>query len=115
VLVEFSGAETFARSDAIYNPVTDDKALTRNNLLNPKYACESFRYNPGQDTGRKVRVLATEQTPYMQDVTKLRNQAGVAPRFLNWRITMVNNTAVTPAVSPRVESFGIAYRMKLRE
>jgi hypothetical protein len=114
VVVEFSGAETFARSDAIYDPSADDKALTRANLLNPKYACEAFRYNPGQGTGRRDRVQASGLTPYLQDITKLRDSSGVAPRFINWRISMVNNTNVSPAVSPRIESFGIAYRMKLK-
>ena len=37
------------------------------------------------------------------------------PRYINWRISMVNNTEVVPAVSPRIESFGFAWRMKLKQ
>jgi hypothetical protein len=107
ILVEFRGAETFDKSDTIYAYAIDETATSRGNLLNADYACEQYRY------ATSGRVLATGLTNYVRDPEMLVNDTkGVAPRFVNWRITFTNNTAVNPARVPYLDYFALVYRVR---
>lgn len=106
VTIEFRGSEGFGKDDTLYLPTATETAKSRGNLLNPNYACEQYRYSKG-------RVLARGMTPYFKKIEKLfNNRTGGAPRFLNWRITFVNNVSVTPARVPFVDFLGIVYRVR---
>ncbi|HHI78456.1 MAG TPA: hypothetical protein ENK02_00575 [Planctomycetes bacterium] len=106
VILEFRGSEGFDKDDVIYAPDPKETAKSRGNLLNPNYACEQYRYSRG-------RVAARGMTPYVKKIEKLfNNRTGGAPRFLNWRITFVNNVNVTPARVPFVDFLGIVYRVR---
>jgi hypothetical protein len=115
VIVEFSGLETAANIADIYDNVSptaqggDDRAATRRNLLNPNYACEAYRYK-----GFRAQPLVdvTGITNYFEDVNRLKNSTGRAPRYLNYRLSLENNLQVNPATAPRVESFAVTYRLQ---
>lgn len=116
VVVELRGAESFDRSNVLYNPsfsqfgqTADDTVGGRGNLLNANYACEAYRYETGT-----ARVAAEGLTRYVTDdrAIDLRNSAtGKLPRFINMRLVMTNNIDVTPALSPSLRSVSIVYRI----
>jgi hypothetical protein len=116
VKVEFRGAETITRS-TVYDKPINDKLDQRGNLFNPSYACEAYRYaSPNSGTGgTDPRVPATGLTPYVveEKLDTIRDPATrLLPRYMNLRLIMENNTAVTPALSPALHSLGVVYRMR---
>ncbi len=107
VIVEYRSAETFSKSDAVYAFSATETAASRNNLLNPHFACEQYRYMASS------RVQSTDVTNYVQDIdTLIDPQTGVARRFMNYRLTFVNNPNVEPARVPFVDYFAIVWRVK---
>jgi hypothetical protein len=94
----FAGGTGFAPSDSFNG---------RGQLLNPNYACEAYRYSRG-------RVAAVGLTRYVTEdqFNLIRSPAGLLPRFLNLRIQMTNNIAVSPVVSPSLRSVTLAYRVR---
>lgn len=123
VVVEIRGADNFANSGVLYNPgfttptpgfTPSDAFDTRGNLLNPNYASEAYRYSTANFTGGVPRVTAQGLTRYVTEdqLALIRNQAtGLLPRFLNLRVTMNNNTDVSPSLSPSLRSMCIVYRV----
>jgi hypothetical protein len=114
VVLELRGADTFERSNLLYDPATSDDPLTRGNLLNVNYACEAYRYSTANTAGAP-RVAATGLTRYVTEdqVNALRSPAtGLMPRFLNLRLVMTNNVDVSPALSPSLRSMNVVYRME---
>lgn len=117
VVLQFRGAESFENA-TLYNQLATngDQLRVRGNLLNPNYACEAYRYSttnsgPARD---QARIAATRLTPYVTEdrLSELRSPAtGLLPRYINMRLIMTNNIAVTPAVSPSLRSLTIVYRM----
>jgi hypothetical protein len=118
VQIDLRGAETFERSDQIYDKAVLDTHDGRGNLLNPNYACEAYRYAmPNSGPTKNVpRVTASGLTPYVGDdeIDQLRDQVGLLPRFLNMRIVFENDTASNPPISPKLRSLSISYRMTER-
>jgi hypothetical protein len=125
VVLEMRGADTFDKSDILYDPATSDApnddavavppVIGRGNVLNVNYACEAYRYSTA-NTGGAPRVAATGLTRYVTEdqVGLIRNAAtGLLPRFLNLRLVMTNNVDVTPALSPSLRSMNIVYRMEV--
>ena len=118
IVVELRGAETIENSAELYNPIfgaTADDTLTRNNLLNAKYACEAYRYSTANVAG-SPRIATTGLTAYVTEdrIEDIRSPAtGLFPRFLNPRIVMTNNVGVSPALSPSLRSMSIIYRLEL--
>ena len=113
LILQFRGAGGFDRSDELYDERDDDTFDGRGNLLNPKYACEAYRYASPNLNGAP-RVRANGLTPYVEidDLDQIRDPVrGTLPRFLNYRLVFENNTAVSPALSPSVRAFGLVYRM----
>jgi len=124
VVLEMRGADTFDKSDILYDPATSDEpndnpgppvVTGRGNLLNVNYACEAYRYSTANTAGAP-RVVATGLTRYVTEdqVGQIRNAAtGLLPRFLNLRLVMTNNVDVTPALSPSLRSMNVVYRMEV--
>lgn len=109
LVIEYRGAERFDRAADPYSFEDNETAASRNNLLNPHYACEQYRYLASG------RVDARGVTTYVQDIDDLVDTArGVAPRYLNYRLTFVNNTTVTPIRTPYVSSLAILWRVRPR-
>ncbi|PIE24363.1 MAG: hypothetical protein CSA62_03520 [Planctomycetota bacterium] len=110
VLVEYRGSESFLNDDKIYAGITPSagmRAKDFGNLLNPNFACEQYRY------AGSARVASQGVTAYKNKANKLvSTRTGVAPRFLNWRVTFINNTNVTPALVPYLDTFAVIYRLK---
>lgn len=107
ILVEFRGSETFDKSDAVYAQSDTETAASRNNLLNPHFACEQFRYLASN------RVQSGGVTNYVQDIDDLLSgDTGVAKRFLNYRLSFVNNANVEPARVPYIDYFAIVWRVR---
>ncbi len=105
IKIEFRGAQSFSKSDTLYVPTATETAASRGNLLNPNYACEQYRYE------KSDRVAASGLTPYVKHPKLLIDRTGKGPRFLNWRFSFYNNTKVTPARVPFIDSFAIVYRV----
>jgi hypothetical protein len=114
--VEYRFAQSFANAK-IYDRTGNDKMAERGNLLNPNYACEAFRYGSPNSGGDKTsaRIQVTGITPYVTEdrIDSVRDRVqGTLPRYMNIRFVFENNINVTPALSPGLRSFAIAYRMK---
>lgn len=119
-VLEIRGADDFANSGVLYDPVANDTVAARGNLLNPNYACEAYRYSTGNSgTGFTApRVAATGLTPYVTEdrINQIRNPlTGLLPRYLNFRLVMTNNIDVAPAVSPSLRSMSVVYRVRRPE
>ncbi len=118
VFVEMRGADSFDRSDVLYNPSfagqnPTDAFDARGNLLNANYACEAYRYST-PNTGGAPRVVASGLTRYVTEdqLALIRNPATQKlPRFLNVRVVMTNNVNVSPPLSPSLRSMSIVYRV----
>ncbi|MCA8970207.1 MAG: hypothetical protein KDC95_10500 [Planctomycetes bacterium] len=107
VVVEYRMSEGFSKSDAVYASATTETAASRNNLLNPHFACEQYRYMASS------RVQSNDVTNYVQDIDSLVDPVtGVARRFMNYRITFVNNPNVEPARVPYIDYFAVVWRVK---
>jgi hypothetical protein len=117
VRFELRGIESIARADALWDRAAENRALTRNNLANPEYACEAFRYamaNPGPNASTP-RVVAEGVTPYvdLENVEQLRNpNSGLLPRFLNFRLVMENDVNVAAPKRPSLRSMAVVYRLR---
>jgi hypothetical protein len=61
-------------------------------------------------------VAATGLTPYVspEDLQQIRDAQGLLPRYLNLRLILENNTAVSPAVAPFLDGMAITYRVAPR-
>ncbi|MCA8941196.1 MAG: hypothetical protein KDB80_01435 [Planctomycetes bacterium] len=119
--VELRGAERIGDggSNEIYDPLTDDHPSSRGNLLNPNYACEAYRYaSPTANAFFEAvpRVPATGLTPYVEveNLDTIRDNRGLLPRYMNYRIVMENNIDSVPTVSPKLRNLMIVYRMAPR-
>lgn len=119
------GADTFDKSDVLYDPATSDApnddatavppVTGRGNLLNVNYACEAYRYSTANTAGAP-RVTATGLTRYVTEdqINLIRNPAtGLLPRVPNLRLVMTNNVDVSPALSPSLRSMNVVYRMEV--
>ena len=105
--VEYRGCDRFDNSSVVWEANDTEVAATRGNLLNPHFACEQYRYQQSN------RVSTSGIGNYVKDPDLLMDpKTLVAPRFINWRFTFVNNTAVTPARVPYIDFMAITYRMK---
>jgi hypothetical protein len=118
VVLELRGADSFANPN-IYDKLgtNGDRLRTRGNLLNANYACEAYRYstNNSGPNGDTARVAAQGLTPYvtLDRLDDIRNPVtGLLPRYLNMRLVMTNNVAVTPAISPSLRSLSLVYRVQ---
>lgn len=135
VTIEFRGADSIPNDD-LWDPSTNNEFDTRNNLANPNFACEAFRYSKGDiavdpnptptnDPGfaaapfeprfnfPQQRPVAAGLTPYVVDRDLDTIRAPVTnflPRFFNIRVVLENNINATPATSPALRSLGIIYR-----
>ena len=118
--VEYRGLRVLT-NPGIYNPLTNDTMDARQNLLNPNYACEAFRYamvNAGVEPGVNrqfgtPRVIAEGLTPYVKEANldQIRDPANrLLPRFMNFRVVMENNIASTPTQAPALRSMGLVFR-----
>jgi hypothetical protein len=111
VIVEYRGSDSFDNDDTVYADVAisgTTRAADFGNLLNPNFACEQYRYSGS------ARITSSEVTAYREAPNDLvSSRTGVAPRFLNWRVTLINNTNVTPALVPYLDTFAVCYRVKL--
>lgn len=99
----------------------------RGNLLNPFYACEAYRYNDSAEWDNATllntyheeswingpRIVADGITQYVTEdrLDEIRQINGLLPRYMNYRIIMENNLEASPPISPKLRSFGVAYRM----
>ncbi|MCA8970208.1 MAG: hypothetical protein KDC95_10505 [Planctomycetes bacterium] len=107
VIVEYRAASSFERSSDPYEFSSTETAASRNNLLNPHYACEQYRYLASG------RVDARGVTAYALDIDDLIDaRTEVAPRFLNFRITFVGDVDVVPTRTPYVGRLAIVWRVK---
>lgn len=100
----------------IWNRLTENRSMNRQNLLNPFYACEAYRYamaNPGSRNDPRVAVEG--MTPYvdLEQIGTLRNQiTGLLPRYMNFRLIMENDIAISSPKRPSLKSLAIVYRMQ---
>jgi hypothetical protein len=126
VAIEFRGADTITNA-GVYDRLAQDRPDLRQNLLNPNYACEAYRYamdhpgealenppapNPAFRAGS--RVPAEGLTPYVNEdnLDTIRNPVNnLLPRFLNFRLIMENNINSNPAQAPALRSVGVAFRV----
>ena len=60
-------------------------------------------------------ILGVEAYVAPGDLSQIRDAQGFLPRFLNMRLILENNTAVSPAVSPFLDGMAITYRMAPRQ
>jgi hypothetical protein len=129
ITVELRGADVIP-TPGLYNPASgasaSDRTGFRGNLLNPKYACEAYRF-AGPDLGIEVfgrwdyaansdvlgRPTAEGLTPYVLEsqLDAIRDSGGYLPRYMNMRLIMENNITAQPALSPSLRSIGIAFRI----
>ncbi len=126
VRIEFRFVDDFDRADVFYDPndpaaipTTTSPLGTFGNLLNPNYACEAYRYatpnwDPSfsQETATNPRVRASGLTPYVTEegLDRVRDPAGLLPRYANMRIVFENNIVSAPAVSPSLRSLAVVFR-----
>jgi len=119
VLLEIRGAETITRSALLWDRNTENRALERNNLLNPQYACEAYRYamgNPGSGSIGGARVPAEGLTPYvdLEHVDSIRSPiTHLLPRFMNFRLVFENDINTSAPKRPSLKSLAIVYRVKV--
>jgi hypothetical protein len=123
VQLEVRGAETITRATDLWNRAVENRALQRNNLLNPEYACEAYRHamaNPGSSDPPQPtpgpRVPATGLTPYvdLEDIDRLRNPiTQLLPRFLNFRLVFENDINASAPKRPALKSMSLVYRVKV--
>jgi hypothetical protein len=107
IQIEYRGSESFGKSDTVYRSIAKETAANRGNLLSPSYAEEQFRY------AGSSRVATVGLTNYVPKAPLLIDPATqVAPRFMNWRYTFINNAQVNPATVPFLEFFAIKYRLR---
>ncbi|MEZ5989825.1 MAG: hypothetical protein R3F30_12015 [Planctomycetota bacterium] len=105
--IEFRGSESFDKDDTVYRPIDKETATNRGNLLSPDFAEEQYRYLVSN------RVTSVGLTSYVDKIDKLVSEKkATAPRFLNWRMTFLNNTQVTPARVPYLDFFAVKYRLR---
>lgn len=117
VLLEVRGAEIIARSTDLWDRAAQNRATERNNLLNPDYACEAFRYamaNPGgMSTGPRVTVDGL--TPYasLENLDQLRGTlTRLLPRYINFRVVFENDINTSSPKRPSLKSLSLVYRVK---
>lgn len=128
IVLEIRCAESFERSEELYDPTLFapfntapnapvENVANRGNLLNPNFACEAFRYTqPNSGVSfTDPRVAITGLTKYVTEdrLSTIANPlTGLLPRYMNFRLVMTNNITQTPAISPSLRSMTVVYRMR---
>lgn len=117
--LEVRGVETLgvgATVAGIWNRLNENRSMNRQNLLNPFYACEAFRYAMTNAGAANVPRVAVEgMTPYvdLEHLATLRNpQSGLLPRYLNFRLIMENDIAANSPKRPSLKSLSVVYRVR---
>lgn len=118
ILLEVRGVETMERNTNLWNRANENRAVERNNLLNPEYACEAFRYamaNPGTGSIGGPRVAVEGLTPYvdLEHIDSIRNPATrLLPRYMNFRLVFENDISTSAPKRPALRSLSLVYRVK---
>lgn len=107
--LEVRGIETI-ENNGLWNRGAENRATQRQNLANPDYACEAFRYAMGE-----ARVDASGVTPYvdLENLDRIRSQvSGLLPQYLNFRLIFENDINTAAPKRPSLRSMALLYRLR---